>query len=316
MNKINCIVVGAGYMTDEYLKVLKFKNIHTCVVGRSKENASKIQKKYNIETYYGGIEAFQFKIEYSHAIVAASIQNLFLVTCILIKSGVKNILVEKPACLTKNELKTMHDLSVTYNTNVFIAYNRRFYSSIDTLKKYIIEEGGIENINFEFTEWVNTIDQNKFTPEVLRNFFLANSTHVVDTVFHLAGHPSSITSIVSGNSVSWHPTGSIFNGCGISVNNIPFTYSSNWGSAGRWSIEVLTKENRYYLKPMEKLYRQSKGSIELCQVQFEDQLDQEFKPGIFKMVEQFLNDSKQNLCTLNEHFVNFAYYEKIAGYSN
>jgi predicted dehydrogenase len=148
MNKINCLVVGAGYMTDEYLKVLKFKNIQTSVVGRSKENVSKIQKKYNIEAYCGGIEAFQFKIEYTHAIVAASIQNLFVVTCFLIKNGVKNILVEKPACLTKSELKIIYDLTVSYNTTLFIAYNRRFYSSIDTLKNLTIEEGGIENINF------------------------------------------------------------------------------------------------------------------------------------------------------------------------
>jgi predicted dehydrogenase len=314
MSKVNCLLVGAGYMTQEYLKVLKSKQIDTIVVGRGIKNVNNIVEKFHIESYSGGIEKFVFNDNYTHAIVAVSIDDLFSTTCILIKKGVKKILVEKPACLELNELEIILKLCNEYNSEIFIAYNRRFYSSIETLKKKIISEEGIQLINFEFTEWAHLIDQKKFSKAVLNKFFIANSTHVVDTVFHLIGRPSLLNSLIFGNSISWHPSGSIFLGSGVSIKNIPFTYSSNWGSAGRWSIEVFTNQNRYYLKPMEKLFVQKRGTLDLTPVEINDQIDVEFKAGLYLMVEDFFNITSKTLCKINEQYENFSFYEKIAGY--
>ena len=315
MSRINCLIVGAGYMSQEYLKVLKSKQVETVVVGRGIKNVNNILEKFNIEAYSGGIEKFIFNKIYTHAIVAVSVDDLFTTTCILIKKGVKKILVEKPACLELNELKIILKLCNEYNAEIFIAYNRRFYSSIETLKNKIIAENGIQLINFEFTEWAHLIDQKKFSKAVLNKFFIANSTHVVDTVFHLIGRPSLLNSLIFGDSVSWHPSGSIFLGSGVSINNIPFTYSSNWGSAGRWSIEVFTNQNRYYLKPMEKLFVQKKGTLDLSSVDINDKIDVEFKPGLYFMVEDFFNITSKTLCKIDEHYANFGFYEKIAGYT-
>ena len=316
MNKIRCLILGAGYMTEEYLKVLKSKEIDTKVLGRGIQNTNKISNKFNVDAFPGGINSFNFeKYEITHAIVAVSVQNLHSVTCALIKKGIKKILVEKPACLDRSELEEIIQLANEYKTKIYIAYNRRFYNSIQILKEKIIEDKGIELVNFEFTEWIHTIDQNKFPLKVLNKFFLANSTHVVDTVFNLIGSPDILTNMVIGNEINWHPSGSIFIGFGTSIKRIPFSYSTNWSSAGRWSIEVITKSNRYYLKPMEKLFVQKSGSIEILPIELSDEVDIAFKPGLFKMIDAFFSDSCENLCSLEEHNNNFPFYERIAGYS-
>ena len=67
-------------------------------------------------------------------------------------------------------------------------------------------------------------------------------------------------------------------GCGKTTQDIPFTYHSDWNSAGRWSIEVFTNEGKYVLCPLEKLQFQEKGSIVLQPVEIDDVLDQEYKP--------------------------------------
>ena len=81
---------------------------------------------------------------------------------------------------------------------------------------------------------------------VLNKWVISNSSHVLDTVFYLIGNPETLKCQINGqNKIKWHPSGSIFSGFGISSKNIPFSYQANWNSAGRWSIEVLTKKEDF-----------------------------------------------------------------------
>jgi hypothetical protein len=76
----------------------------------------------------------------------------------------------------------------------------------------------------------------------------------------LIGTPKSISTYRSG-SLPWHPTGKKFVGAGITKKDIPFSYHADWGSAGRWGIEIMTPQNAYRLIPLEKLFRCPKGSV-------------------------------------------------------
>ena len=66
---------------------------------------------------------------------------------------------------------------------------------------------------------------------------MANSTHIIDLVFHIMGSPKIIGSIFG--SLKWHNRGAIFTGNGLSKNNVPFTYHANWAGPGRWSVGPL-----------------------------------------------------------------------------
>ena len=79
----------------------------------------------------------------------------------------------------------------------------------------------------------------------LEEWFLQNSSHVIDLAFFIGGHPTDLKSFVSAGA-SWHPSGTVFSGAGVTSSNALFSYNANWDSAGRWWVEFLTKENRYY----------------------------------------------------------------------
>ena len=91
--------------------------------------------------------------------------------------------MEKPGALYLSELESLHELSANKNAKVFIAYNRRLYSSVFKLRKSVESDGGITSAVFEFTEWSHKIRLLKKAPGVKERLLLVNSTHVIDLVF-------------------------------------------------------------------------------------------------------------------------------------
>jgi hypothetical protein len=136
---------------------------------------------------------------------------------------------------------------------------------------------------------------------------------VADLAFYLAGKPKQIATYTSGGN-QWHPSASVFSGAGVSEHGALFSYSANWESAGRWSVEVLTAKHRLIFRPMEKLQITKKGSVAIEFVEIEDTLDIQFKPGLYKQTELFLNDEVQDFCTIQEQSQMAAIYSQIANY--
>ena len=170
------------------------------------------------------------------------------------------------------------------------------------MAREIIEaDGGVDSFNFEFTEWGHIIEGLDKAPSVKEHWFLANSTHVVDLAFYLGGSPARFTSYTSGH-LPWHPLASAFAGAGVSEEGALFTYQANWAAPGRWGVEVLTHHHRLILRPMEQLQIQSIGSIEILKYELDDALDQQFKPGLYRQVMEFLSPKPSlALLPLAEH---------------
>lgn len=315
------LLVGSGFMAKEYLLVLSAMKKKVIVVSRGNEKIELLKQEFPEFTYYsGGLDKY-LKIHLTvpdFAINASSINQLGITTKQLLMAGVKSILLEKPGDLFLKGLKEIEDLSQESNTQVFIAYNRRFYSSVQKLKEEVFNDGGIQSLHFEFTEWVHMIDQNKFDLEVLSKWIVSNSAHVIDTVFFLIGKPKNMQNIVLGQGlIPWHKSGSVFIGMGVSDQNIPFSYHANWCSAGRWSIEISTLKRRFYLKPMEKLAQQILGTVSVDEIKLDETLDLNYKPGLFNQVHDFLCGKKEHLCTIKEQRKNYEeIYMKIGGFNS
>lgn len=318
MNVNKVLLIGAGYMASEYLKVLKHLNCDVTIVSRSEGKINLLKNDFPDYNYYTeGLDDYLSKtVELPKFVInTVSVNSLRDVSLALLKVGVENLLIEKPGDLFIDGLKELKNASFKRSSNVFIAYNRRFYSSIGELKKQIIIDGGITNCHFEFTEWVHTIDTSIYDNETLTKWIIANSSHVIDTVFHLIGFPKDLNTIIGGvNEIIWHPSGSVFTGSGISEKNIPFSYNTDWSSAGRWSIEIFTNKRRFYLKPMEKLFEQKKGSINISEISLDYDLDENFKPGLYKQTQAFLNSDFSDLVSIEEQIKAISIYEEIGGY--
>ncbi len=316
--KFDIILVGSGNMAREYLEVLKKINKKVIVVGRREKNISALRNIFpQFDYYHGGVEKF-FSIGLptpKFAINCVDVKNLFKTSKVLIENGIKNILLEKPGSIRSLELKKLKKISKSNNCDVFVAYNRRFFSSILKLKKEVLKDGGIKSLNFEFTEWSHTFDDTTHPKSILQKWIIANSSHVIDCAFFLIGNPKKMKIGIFGtNKIAWHRSGSIFFGFGKSENNIPFSYHANWQAPGRWSIEVSTKLRRFYLKPMEELFVQKLGSVSIKQVKFQNNFDLAFKPGLYLQTKSFLESNTDNLKTLNQQINSLELYNKIGGY--
>lgn len=310
----NIWLIGVGTIGIEYTKVLKKIGCNIIAIGRGSESARKYQDETGIEPIEGGLDAFLSTLPTppSHAIIAVNLQQLADTTLALIKYGVKNILCEKPGFNSPNELEQVYQCAKSYKANVYYAYNRRFYSSTLEAEKIIEEDGGILSFNFEFTEWAHVIEKTNYSKNILQNWFYVNSSHVVDLAFFIGGQPKEMKCFSNGE-LSWHKP-SNFSGAGISEKNALFSFQANWNAPGRWYVEFLTSKHRLYLKPLETLQIQDKGSVKIEPVNIDDSLDKQYKPGFYLETKSFIEGNHSRLCSVADQYkhLNSVYY-KIMG---
>lgn len=309
-------LIGAGIMAQDYIKVLNGLESEIVVIGRGEETAKKCEEATGSSVAVGGLEKFLNNNPNicTHAIVSVGVEELYETTTRLLEYGVKNILVEKPGAMYDEQFKSLLELTQLKNANVIIAYNRRFYASVLKAREIIEQDSGVTSFNFEFTEWAHEIETLTKGEGVKENWFLANSTHVVDMAFYLGGKPEEICTFSTGG-IDWHPSGSNFSGAGVSEKGALFNYHANWESAGRWSVEILTKEHRLIFRPMEKLMIQKRGTISQDFVENVDySLDEKYKPGLFIQTQKFLNNDFKDMCLLEEQSEMMDIYYKMANY--
>lgn len=296
-------LVGSGPMAVAYAKVLGAMNLDFTVIGRGEASAANFQSKTNASVCTGGLEKFLLgnHLLPEFAIVAVGVEQLAAATQLLLDRGIRRILVEKPAGLDAAEIGALARKAAERGAEVYLGYNRRFYASTLKAQEIIAEDGGVDSFNFEFTEWGHVIESLHKAPGVKEAWFLANSTHVVDLAFYLGGKPSRMATYTSG-SLAWHPQASVFSGAGISESGALFCYQANWAAPGRWGVEILTHRHRLILRPMESLQIQDIGSVEIRKCDLDDGLDQQFKPGLYRQVAEFLTPHPgPGLLPLAEH---------------
>ncbi len=311
MSNKKILLVGAGPMAVDYAKVLLSLEKEIIVIGRGKKSAQDFAGQTGVIPIPGGLDKYLSSNSKlcDTAIVAVSEEQLGIATRQLLKAGLKSILVEKPGGLDFSDIKKVAQLAKQKQAKVYIAYNRRFYSSVEKAQEIIKKDGGVISIFYDFTEASFRVAPLKKGPGVKENWFLQNSTHVIDLAFFLAGVPKKFYAFKTG-SLPWHRKGAIFAGAGKTKTGAFFTYQSNWISPGRWAIEVMTRKNKLIFRPLEKLQIQKRGSFAVNDFPLDDKLDIEFKPGIYEQVQSFLGN-EQNLCTINEQEDNLKYYKKI-----
>ncbi|MGK7390769.1 MAG: Gfo/Idh/MocA family protein [Candidatus Cyclobacteriaceae bacterium M2_1C_046] len=294
-NNIDILVIGAGTIASEYVKVIEAIGHTAIVVGRGENNVNKIKESYpNIKAYSGGIRNWLNNPKPpKYAIVATPIDFLAEATHLLLDSGCKYILVEKPLTYSEDEAKLLVQKAAENNAFVHVAFNRRSYISVEKAKELILKDGSVSSFHFNFSEAVFRIDPENYSKETTRFWGIANSSHVIDTAFYLGGEPAWLESKQYGKAVGWHKAGSVFTGIGETKNGIPFSYHSDWGAPGKWNIEIMTNKRRLLFSPMEVLHQQLSGGFAVDLVDEDYSLDQNYKPGFYKQVEKWLHQREE-----------------------
>lgn len=223
-------------------------------------------------------------------------------------------MLEKPGGLNLAEIDSINQCAVEFGAEVLIAYNRRFYGSVEQARQYIDEDGGVLSAQFEFTEWSHVIVPLQKASGVKAHWVLGNSSHVIDLAFYLIGMPADWRSWNAG-SIDWHPASARFAGAGITEKGVMFSYSADWQAPGRWGLEIMTKNRRLILRPMEQLQVTKLGSVAVESVEATNLLDKEFKPGLYQQTKAFLAHDDALFCTISEQVQNVRVYSQMAGYA-
>lgn len=307
-------LVGAGSMAQEYAKVLCALGTPFQVIGNRSEGCERFQQATGITPLEGGVaRALEIHPPPDRAIVAVGIDGLAACLDSLLCAGVGCVLLEKPGVGYAQEMPALVDLARNRKANVLLAYNRRFYEATRHARRIIAEEGGVRTFFFEFTEWSHQISKLTKHRTEWENWFLGNSTHVVDLAFFLGGSPVELHSHYAG-SLAWHSRSANFAGSGRTASGALFSYLADWSGPGRWGVEFITAKSRLIFRPMEKLSLMEIGSVAITPVAINDELDIQFKPGLYLQTQEFLAGHWDDFVTLPQQSERLPIFCQMAGY--
>jgi len=308
------LIIGSGNISKNYAYVLSKLNIEdVTILSNSKKKVEDLCQKFNFNSLSGGFEKHLPNLKKMDlTIIATPIELLIPVAKLALKYNQNTILIEKPGSFHNSDLLQLKQKEKS-NT-IRIAYNRIIYPNFIKLKM-LLEKDPPTSCKFSMTERPMTIDFTSKTPETYERWGISNTLHVISMVVELIGFPKKLSASQSGR-LDWHPSGSIFVGSGISEKNIPFSYHGDWSSWGGWSIEIMTKNRVYLLKPLENLFVMEKGSNEWKKMDFKISFP-DTKQGLLEETAIMLSCNKtlaDNLISLDKAILLNNLAKKIFGY--
>lgn len=307
------VIIGSGNMAIEYSKVLDYLDINFVVLSRSDKTTGFFNELKNCTFIISKIIDVSLENRETIILNTVSIESLESTTIDVIKSlNPKTIILEKPGSLSIKGLSYLENFSKKNNSNILIAFNRRFYSSVIKLKQEI-KNSKISSVFFDFTEF--NINPHNYPHNVLNRWAYANSIHIFDLVFHIIGTPKLVNPYVGGKqNLQWHKDSSIYSGYGISTSDVMFSYNANWLCPGRWRIEFSSTDKKYIFSPIEEIKAQNNlgFSIENIPLDNDDKL---FKPGLLKMINSIISNDFREFQSIPNQIKLFKAINKILAYN-
>ena len=310
-------VVGYGRMGQEYVKALRALGVRRIrVCSRSSGSWGALQHAAGVEAVAGGVEHFDARPEAAElGIIAIPTALLSTAAERLARLGFRRLLVEKPIALWSKDIDRLADTLERQGVEAYCAYNRVAYPSFHEVRMRTFQDGGVTSCTYTFTEMIKPEWVQRFPPEELARWGIANSLHVMSMAHRLIGWPTTWSGHRAG-ALPWHRSGAVFVGSGISERGIPFTYHADWGSTGRWSVEAHSPVSSYRLCPLEHVFRRPTATSpweELPVTVFAPDV----KAGILEQVAAMLNTELRAwipLVSLREAARLTRYAEELFGY--
>lgn len=188
-NEINIAFVGSGNYATRML-MPKFKeqnvNMHT-VISKGGVSASHHGKKFNFN--YASTSFNDCLVDDINTVVIATRHNLHANQVISAIKKNKNIFVEKPLALNKNELNAIKKayIECNYSGILIVGFNRRFSPHIKRIKKELDLSSSPKS--FIFTMNAGHIPHEHWTqdPAIGGGRILGEACHYIDLMRYLSG---------------------------------------------------------------------------------------------------------------------------------
>jgi len=285
----NIGVIGSGYTAQHHIEaILKLGSNVSGIASRPGSNTTfKLGQQFNIPRIYTSVELLANEIDSFDGLVVCIPTEAVTEVLDLVGNKSIPILIEKPAISHIDSLKKFK------NSQIFIAYNRRFYETVKTFKETASTLEGFYQIQI-VEDVINLKSQ-----ELINKIICNNSIHFFDLFHFLFGkYYIDQVSVMPGFS-SFGVTIKSLKGDQIGVMHIYFGTPINSG------ITFYNKNCVLELKPLEKLLRYNhlkviepgeKNKIRLYTPiwlpETEKHLfyeDSTTKPGFYEQMKVFLN---------------------------
>ena len=295
---------GVGKIALHHLKTLKDLG-HSVPVSVSKSIESESWKKFSSISKNTFFEASPNKL-----LLEYDLDGVFV--CLpwnetekyieLILKSKMPVLIEKPAVLCFEKLNKAITNNKKYLNNKWVGYNRRFYKTVEYLKKRI-KKGGLKVVNICISEDIDNHIK-KHGIEIIPYLLEFSSSHLLDLIHYLFGK-IEILKLFKYSQVFYGKNFDSVNGVLKSEDDIPILLQINSNDPSSAGIFCKFNDNTYWsLSPLEKLtiynkykvIEENKNNVRqyvpsICK---EIQEDYNFKPGFKSQILEFIKPNNNN----------------------
>lgn len=314
MKDLNVAVIGAGKMGREHIRAFQaIKGVKvTGLHSRTKVSAEQMAKEFNIPVVADSISELYEKTTADLVVVAVPELQANSVAKACFQHN-WNVLLEKPAGYHLLDATDIAEAALQTQGQVFVALNRRFYSSTLTILNDL-------NSDKDAKRYVHIQDQQSFAEaracqhpeEVVQKFMYANSIHVIDLMRNFArGEITNVHTIMPWQKEKTQ----------LVVSFIEFDsgdkalYECIWQGPGPWTCTVSTPNRRWNMQPLEKARFQNANERIAHEVEI-DQVDQQFKAGFYRQAQEVckaIQGEKSQAITIQESLKTMELISKIYG---
>jgi predicted dehydrogenase len=309
----NVAVIGAGYMAREHIRA--FQDVTGVkiagITSRTKARAEALAAEFSIPLVCDSIDELYTKTSAELVIVTVPelAANAVSRTCF---DYPWTILMEKPAGYNLADAEDIEAAARAKKARVFVALNRRFYSSTQTVLQDLETSVSPRFIHVQDQEDQKRALQAGQPSIVVDNWMYANSVHVID-YFTLFGR-GPISSVVP--IVKWDPDHPW-----IVIAKVQFKsgdiglYEGIWEGPSPWSVSINVSEKRWEMRPLENATFQLAGQRK-SEIVETHPWDKQFKPGLRLQAEKVVAASRgaeSELPTLGEALKSMRLVKAIFG---
>ena len=280
--------IGAGYMISEHLRVyahcpdVKLVGIYSRTHARAQALADSYPGIYiacNIDDLYESCKP--------DLVIVAVPELACFEVCQASFKYPWCMLIEKPVGYHLEEAKEIEALADSFNSKVFVALNRRFYSSTILLKSKLLDLDSKRLVSVLDQQDPSVALESGQPQVVVDNWMYANSIHLIDYFFQFCRGELTNVNVLT----------SFFDYSSPVVAHIEFSsgdigvYQAVWDAPGPWSVSVSTSKLRGEMRPLEQLTIQHVHSRQAVQ-QPADDFDLNYKPGLMRQALAAINVAK------------------------
>ena len=185
LDEVNISFIGAGSFAQNSL-LPHIKNANLISVATSSSHTSKsVAQKFGFAVSNNNADEI-IKSKETNTIFIATRHNLHAEYVLKGMRNDKNIFVEKPLCLTVEELEEIASEYQKHNTHLMVGFNRRFSPLVEKIKK-ILKEGQPVAINYRINAGFIPANNWVQDKEIGGGRIIGEFCHFVDLAMYIAG---------------------------------------------------------------------------------------------------------------------------------